>query len=498
MPPRPRLHVAVRLALVAACMLAAGVAAYRFSSHAGLAALRSDARHDLALLATAIDGLVTRYEQLPSAVGLSSEVLRLLRAGADAGEVLRQDANHYLEQLNDHVGGLAVFVLDTEGRVVASSDWIYSDNLLGQNQRQRAYFRAAVGGAPDRYYAIDETRNEPGYFFAHPIRDERQQWRVVGVAVVKIGLAELERRWMPRDEPVLLADANGVVIVASVPEWKFTTLRPLAGEVASEIGATRRFGDHPIRPFPVALDAADAGAPTLVSFGEAPRLAGGRRLVLKTPTNTARIPFLLEHFPDARFVHIVRSPYLVWQSMRHMYRRLLPGETLQELDWPALEGWTRAAYVRVMRRYLEDRARIPRGRLFELRFGVRHQPAVFARNQTVVGDHRAFLGEAFDVLRLFFQERLRDEQRKVSVLVTRRLEHLIERLLDVHPNGVAPRLDDHAAAHVGIFRQIGGGDHLLIPLGIVFTAGRTDCACCLLGHFGDGDWGLEVGGIGSC
>ncbi|MCC4118502.1 sensor histidine kinase [Aromatoleum toluclasticum] len=278
MPPRLRIHVAVRLALVAACMLLAGVAVYHFSARAGLAALRADTRHDLDLLATAVDGSVTRYEHLPSAVALSSEVLRLLRAGGAERDPLQPAANHYLEQLNSFFGGLAIFVLDTEGTVVASSDWIYSDNLLGQNQKLRAYFQAAVRGAPDRYYAIDETRSEAGYFFAQPIRDEGQDWRVVGVAVVKIGLADLERRWMPRDEPVLLADANGVVIVASVPDWKYTALRPLSGEVAAEIGATRRYGDHVIRAFPVTLGTAGAGQTTLVAFPEAPTLAGERRL----------------------------------------------------------------------------------------------------------------------------------------------------------------------------------------------------------------------------
>jgi hypothetical protein len=97
-------------------------------------------------------------------------------------------------------------------------------------------------------------------------------------------------------------------------------------------------------------------------------LSGGKRLALKTPTNTARIPFLLETFPDAKFVHIVRNPYLVYQSMRNMYRKILPGETLQEFDWDEMDAWTADAYVRVMERYLEDRKQIPEGRLFELRF----------------------------------------------------------------------------------------------------------------------------------
>ncbi len=97
-------------------------------------------------------------------------------------------------------------------------------------------------------------------------------------------------------------------------------------------------------------------------------LCDGRRLALKTPTNTARIPFLLELFPQAKFVHIVRNPYLVYQSMRNMYRKVLPGETLQEIDWDEIDRWTLAAYVRVMRRYLEDRRTLAAASLFELRY----------------------------------------------------------------------------------------------------------------------------------
>jgi len=94
----------------------------------------------------------------------------------------------------------------------------------------------------------------------------------------------------------------------------------------------------------------------------------GKRLVLKTPTNTGRVPVLLDMFPDARFVHIVRNPYRVYQSMRNMYRKVLPGQVLQELDWVKMDAWTVDAYARVMRRFLEDRASIPAGRLFEARY----------------------------------------------------------------------------------------------------------------------------------
>ncbi|MYD87157.1 MAG: sulfotransferase, partial [Acidobacteria bacterium] len=41
-------------------------------------------------------------------------------------------------------------------------------------------------------------------------------------------------------------------------------------------------------------------------------IAGGRRLVLKSPSNLARVPHILRLFPGAKFVHIVRNPYVVY------------------------------------------------------------------------------------------------------------------------------------------------------------------------------------------
>jgi hypothetical protein len=97
-------------------------------------------------------------------------------------------------------------------------------------------------------------------------------------------------------------------------------------------------------------------------------LSSGKRLALKTPTNTGRIPVLLDLFPEAGFVHIVRNPYRVYQSMRNMYRKILPGQVLQELDWEAIDRFTVEAYPLVMKKYLADRERIPPGHLFELRY----------------------------------------------------------------------------------------------------------------------------------
>jgi hypothetical protein len=97
-------------------------------------------------------------------------------------------------------------------------------------------------------------------------------------------------------------------------------------------------------------------------------LSNGKRLLLKTPPNTGRIRTLLEMFPEAAFVNIVRNPYRVYQSMRNMYRKILPGQTLQKFEWSDIDAWILQAYQRLMTRYLEERKLIAGDRLVELRY----------------------------------------------------------------------------------------------------------------------------------
>ena len=100
--------------------------------------------------------------------------------------------------------------------------------------------------------------------------------------------------------------------------------------------------------------------------------ARGRRLVLKNPVNTARIKLLLEMYPNAKFVHIYRSPYDVFTSTRDMHNRMLPITTLQSLksddDQSERSETVLNLYELMMRRYFEERTLVPEGNLAEICF----------------------------------------------------------------------------------------------------------------------------------
>jgi hypothetical protein len=92
----------------------------------------------------------------------------------------------------------------------------------------------------------------------------------------------------------------------------------------------------------------------------------GRPLVLKSPPHTARMRLLLGLFPDARFVHIHRNPYIVFSSTRHMIRA---GQPLYHLrDGPLQDGddGIISVYTEMYDAYFEERGLIPNGRLCDV------------------------------------------------------------------------------------------------------------------------------------
>jgi hypothetical protein len=96
--------------------------------------------------------------------------------------------------------------------------------------------------------------------------------------------------------------------------------------------------------------------------------AAGRPLVLKSPGHTGRIRILLELFPDARFVHIRREPFVVFQSTRHTMRAVAPWFALQRPDFDGLDERIIRQYRESYDAYFEERALIPEGHLHEVSF----------------------------------------------------------------------------------------------------------------------------------
>jgi hypothetical protein len=93
-----------------------------------------------------------------------------------------------------------------------------------------------------------------------------------------------------------------------------------------------------------------------------------RPMLLKSPPHTGRIKLLLDLFPGARFVHIRREPYTVFQSTRHLNKVLGRSLQFQRPDPADIDAAVLRRYRLLYDAYFEERRLIPDSQLHELAF----------------------------------------------------------------------------------------------------------------------------------
>ncbi len=94
----------------------------------------------------------------------------------------------------------------------------------------------------------------------------------------------------------------------------------------------------------------------------------GKRIILKSPTHTYRVRTLLEMFPDAKFVYLVRDPFVVFPSTVNTWKRLQKYHGAQTPKNKDLEEQVFRRFEHMYEVFEEDRALIDPDRLCELRF----------------------------------------------------------------------------------------------------------------------------------
>jgi hypothetical protein len=77
---------------------------------------------------------------------------------------------------------------------------------------------------------------------------------------------------------------------------------------------------------------------------------------------------LLERFPDARFVHIVRNPYAVFPSTLNLWKTLYEMHGLQPPDFRGLEEHVFQTFTHLYDRLEATRGLIRPGRFHEVRY----------------------------------------------------------------------------------------------------------------------------------
>ncbi|NBB65215.1 sensor histidine kinase [Pseudomonas sp. ODNR1LW] len=195
---------------------------------AGLAgeAARRDAIGELerqATAAAALHAAVLRSElekqrAVPAILAEDPDVSDLL-AGPDPRSASRVDLK--LERLASQTRAAVIYVLDAKGLTLAASNWREPTSFVGARYDFRPYFVNAMRDAKGEFYALGTRSGRPGLYLSQ--RVDAADGRPLGVVVLKLEFDALEAEWRGSGEPAWVVDPGGVVLVTSVPEWRFRT-----------------------------------------------------------------------------------------------------------------------------------------------------------------------------------------------------------------------------------------------------------------------------------
>ena len=219
-----------------ACVVVAGV---RWAD----AVARRGADRDAATVARTHAGLLASelqtFRLLPLVLAEYPDVPRAL-AGGDAAAVRGLDAT--LELLAARTDAAALYAIDARGRAVAASNWRLPTSFVGQDYTFRRYFAEAMARGTSELFALGTVSGRPGLYLARRID---RGGRKLGVIVVKVEFDRLEREWAQSPGATILTDARGVILITSVPGWRFHPTRPIDAATREALRRSRQFGASP-------------------------------------------------------------------------------------------------------------------------------------------------------------------------------------------------------------------------------------------------------------
>lgn len=231
------------LALLAFLSVSTGGWLYYYS-------LRQSAVHDAENYAR------TRLELLRRQVNLFlSEHIRPVKALAGLKElrmVLEKNDASTMAQLNPILDNFAFslgldtcYLMDRQGKTVASSNRNRADSFVGQDFSFRPYFTEAILGQPSTYIALGATSHKRGVYYSHPVYD-REKTEILGVAVIKSPVDLTESKLFTASENLLLVtDSNGMVFISNREEFSFKFLWKLDPGTIQKIEESKQFGKGP-------------------------------------------------------------------------------------------------------------------------------------------------------------------------------------------------------------------------------------------------------------
>ncbi len=204
------------------------------------------------LYAGSIQSTIQRHSVVPLLLARDPILILALKTGQYEG------AEERLAAFKEEIGAGSIFLLDTEGRIVAASD----ERPREQYEGDKAYFALAKAEATT---VFSITENDDGGYSFHHARRVMQDDVFLGVVVVTVNLGLNEEGWRRQGVKIVVTDSDDQVLLASEPTWRHQTLTNLLAAPGENRSPVRRALQDARKSFGAPAYVYIAGTPHLVT-----------------------------------------------------------------------------------------------------------------------------------------------------------------------------------------------------------------------------------------
>ena len=118
-----------------------------------------------------------------------------------------------LISFNEEISAASLTLLDSDGRVVASTN----RESLGELFRDSPVFIDALRSKDNIFNILRDDSNRFRFYYSRRVET---QAGLAGVILVEVGLSRYERAWAGISDAILVTDSEGRIVLATEPRWR--------------------------------------------------------------------------------------------------------------------------------------------------------------------------------------------------------------------------------------------------------------------------------------
>ena len=229
-----------------AAFVTIGVASWWASSLAeneAIGELRDVARNRLNFYRLNLVSTLERHKDLALALARDETISRFLN---DSNNIqYAQDVNRQLMELANSTHVLAIFLVNRDARIIASSNFGSPESFVGELIPFRPYVREAFTNGSGQMFAVGTKNGIPGYYMAYTTNNGQ------GAIVIKVDTNELEAAWMGAPELVMVTDPTTTIFLTNNNSWRYKSLTKLDTATVDFLNKTLIYGGKAIDPLPL-------------------------------------------------------------------------------------------------------------------------------------------------------------------------------------------------------------------------------------------------------